>query len=449
MAESMFTGQLWFQNSEALFIELEQLADEGKDVIGLRARVERILCTDDAAQKERLATEFLQTTYAMPLKAGVAETMREPNELPLILDEADGVRDLPVPDGAALEDKILGAWQGRLAGCLLGKPFEGWMRARICGLLKATGNYPPKGYADMAHVDKAVLDRFDVNEKAAWLNNCDGMPEDDDTNYTTLALKLLDNAGREFTPGDVALRWLNDLPILHVCTAERVAYRNLVALREPPESAMVNNPYREWIGAQIRGDLFGYINPGRMMSAADMAWRDACISHVKNGIYGEMWAAATIAACFAVDTPQEAIKLGMRVIPRTSRLHAALTEVLSWPSKGLDAQAAIERIRKDWDETNAHHWCHTISNACICAAALLFGEKDLEKTLGLTLLAGFDTDCNGATCGSMLGAMLGAKALPQTWIAPLNDTLHTGVDGYNLVKITDMAARTMAHIQRG
>lgn len=32
--------------------------------------------------------------------------------------------------------------------------------------------------------------------------------------------------------------------------------------------------------------------------------------------------------------------------------------------------------------------------------------------------------------------MVGAKGLPQKWIAPLNDTLHTGVDGYNKVSIS-------------
>ena len=52
---------------------------------------------------------------------------------------------------------------------------------------------------------------------------------------------------------------------------------------------------------------------------------------------------------------------------------------------------------------------------------------------------GWDTDCNGASAGSILGVMLGAQALPEKWVGVLNDTLETAVFGYNYPKFSDLA----------
>lgn len=67
----------------------------------------------------------------------------------------------------------------------------------------------------------------------------------------------------------------------------------------------------------------------------------------------------------------------------------------------------------------------------------------MQKTFGIALAAGFDTDCNCATAGSVLGMLLGAKALPQSWIAPLNDQVTSGVDGFGCVRISEMAERML------
>ena len=70
---------------------------------------------------------------------------------------------------------------------------------------------------------------------------------------------------------------------------------------------------------------------------------------------------------------------------------------------------------------------------------LLWGEGELEKSICRAVQACFDTDCNGATVGSVVGMMLGAERLPGKWIGPLNNKLETGLAGYNLVEIDRLA----------
>jgi ADP-ribosylglycohydrolase len=60
-----------------------------------------------------------------------------------------------------------------------------------------------------------------------------------------------------------------------------------------------------------------------------------------------------------------------------------------------------------WDEYNQHHWCHTISNAQVVTIALLWSGGEFESAVTKSVWPGFDTDCNGATVGSVMGMILG------------------------------------------
>jgi len=449
----MLKEQAWLKPSSGFEFELQQAEEEGKDAVSLKETINRILGMDESnPEKQILAGNVYDEIQKMPVKPGFG--YREPSDL-------DGIKEnRPASAGskkyrmhginASSYDKVYGAWLGRCAGCLLGQPLEGWKRARITGLLKETENYPIRYYIS-SNIPAELREKYGVSDKGQvygsqtinWINNVKFMPEDDDTNYTLIGLKILERYGPDFTPDDVAECWLANLPILHVCTAERVAYRNLANCIYPPESASFRNPFREWIGAQIRADFYGYITPGNPELAAEYAWRDASISHVKNGIYGAMFVAAMLSAAAASSDPAEIIEAGLSQIPSDCRLAEKIRMVLDWKKEGISWEEALDRIHLIYDEKNGHHWCHTVSNAMIVCTALLFGDMDFEKSISIAVLGALDTDCNGATTGSIVGMSLGSKALPEKWILPLNDCLKSGVDGFGLVKISEVAARTV------
>ncbi|MBR6748606.1 MAG: ADP-ribosylglycohydrolase family protein [Clostridia bacterium] len=433
----------YLRYAKDLITEWEQCRDEGRDVHVYEARCREI--SEKAAAHwtpslEKEAVRIGEEMLAIPVSPDYPYV--EPSTL-------EGIRAC-CPENAkvytpasAVPAAIRGAWAGRIAGCLLGKPVEGLRRPALYPLLKACGNYPMHKYIRACEMEPG----FDgYNPDRCWADKVDGIsPSDDDTNYTTLGMVLLENWGRDFTPDDVMDAWGRYLPAATTCTAERIAYRNALMGLEPPETAYFRNPCREWIGAQIRGDFFGYINPGNPALAAEMAWRDASISHIKNGIYGEMFIAAMLAAAAVTDDIDEIIDAGLAQIPAKSRLRRDVDLVRGWAAEGLDGAAIIEKIHGCYDEMSRHGWCHTNSNAMIVTMALLKGDGDFGKSICLAVQAAFDTDCNGATVGSIIG--LRNRGIPAEWEAPFMKGLRTNIDGATVVTLDELVERTIAVMQ--
>jgi len=432
--------------------ELIQRKEEGYDVEEVKEKFSRIEIKTMADLRN-----FLEALEECPFRPDFP--YKEPSSLLEIVGERP--RELEkvsvnLPD-EELFDKIYGGWLGRCAGCLLGKPVEGLSREQIAVWLKIADAYPlkdyfpavndlpedaPKWLRDRLYYIESYFKKTGVGVLRGQINR---MARDDDIDYTIINLHILENYGLNFTSMNVGEAWLHLLPYLQVYTAERAAYRNLVNGLEPPETATYMNPYREWIGAQIRADMWGYVSPGKPELAAELAYRDASLSHVKNGIYGEMFVSAMISAAFTTDDVKEIIETGLAAIPNKSRLAEAIKDVMKWSKEYADWRDTWSRI---FEKYGYYHFVHTINNAAIVAMGLLYGKGDYERSITISVMGGLDTDCNGATAGSILGVILGAKNLPEKWIKPLNDTVESYVIGYNNSKISHLAERTLKIAKR-
>lgn len=428
-----------------LDVEFTQCLEEGLDIEPYRDLLFSIFSMPNSAEKEKAADALFDLICELPMRKDYPYT--EPSEYDAIAAEAAHTKSVPVEKDDALRDRIAGAWLGRICGCLLGKPIEGMRLHELVPMLKEIGNYPMTRYVLDSDLTDEICAKYTFPLKnRCWADTVKAMPYDDDTNYTVLGNILIEKHGRDFTPVHVADLWIASQPRDAYFTAERVTFHNYVNGFYPPQTAVYKNPYREWIGAQIRGDYFGYINPGNTKAAAEMAFRDASISHIKNGIYGEMWASAMIAYAAVSDNVEEVILAGLSEIPAKSRLHESVMQIIENYRAGKTFEETMQQILSRWDDRRMHDWCHTISNAMIVAASLLYGEKDYGKSICLAVQSGFDTDCNGATVGSVLGMMLGTKAIGAEWTAPINDTLETPINGISSISISQLAEKTMQHI---
>ncbi|MDX2931466.1 ADP-ribosylglycohydrolase family protein [Streptomyces ipomoeae] len=346
------------------------------------------------------------------------------------------------PVGSELADRVLGGWLGRIAGNMLGKPVEQgdlWTRERIDRYLRQAGALPLTDY-----LPEPADERDERALRPEWREcvrgRIHGSCRDDDVDYAILGLHLLETYGFGFTTEQVGDLWLLRLPYLQTFTAERAAYRNLANGLRPPLTATYDNPYQEWIGALIRADVHGWTCPGEPRRAASLARHDAVLSHTGNGVYGAMWAAALVSAAFTAPTVRAALEEALTVIPASCRLARTVRRVVSLHGTGLSWEETLTAVG---EETAGLGWIHTVPNVAVLTAGLLYGDGDFTRTIALTVRAGLDTDSNGATAGSVAGVLCGAEAIPDRWKDPLEDTVRSAVFGFDGVRISDLAERTL------
>ena len=277
--------------ADILAQELVQREESGYDVSALRDEVGQALVkakTGDRAPSEEHVGSLLDKLAGAQVRNGWGYF--EPSGL----DEVQ--RQMPhaptrtaAPATTNVEERLLGAWLGRCAGCCLGKPVEGAMdRAKLRSYLDLAGAFPLTDYVPALD---PMPEGFRLRD--CWTESARGRieaaPRDDDTDYTILGLHMLETYGPGLSTDEIAREWLDRLPFTQTYTAERVAYRNLVNGMSPPAAAVYRNPYREWIGAQIRADIYGYVHPGHPRLAAELAWRDAArVPHGQRDLRGHV-----------------------------------------------------------------------------------------------------------------------------------------------------------------
>jgi ADP-ribosylglycohydrolase len=317
-------------------------------------------------------------------------------------------------------DRLAGAINARFAGCTLGAPVEFWSIAAMQQLADRFDQpFPPTDYWRELHNPEGR--RYITGICSQYTRDgMDGVPVDDDTTYTLLGLLIAKEYGLDFTVADVAAAWEKYLPM--ACTAEKIALDNVRKGVSPQMAGAKNNPYTQWIGADIRSDPWGYLAAGCPEQAARMAYQDAALSHRGEGVFGEMYFSAAIAAAFVCDHPVEALEAGLLQIPQKCETAKAIRWALKEAPKIKNYQHARDAV----DQKFPHmHPVHTINNACLTVFGLTLGERDLTTVLAETVAMGLDNDCTAATAGSICGAVIGDKNVPAHWTKNFNDTAYS------------------------
>jgi ADP-ribosylglycohydrolase len=357
-----------------------------------------------------------------------------------------GVRALP----ALIADpkRIRAAWEGRVSGCILGKPVEVLSfqqgHAGLSVYLEDMGALPLRDYVPLE--EGSLVDELG---RACCREHIVRAEPDDDINYTVLALVLLEEKGTAFDTEDVARAWLRLVPAGTTWTAERAAYRVLLdnmadefVNGAPPGFDLVAcsaSEYNEWIGAQIRADLYGWVCPGRPRLAAELARRDASLSHRGDGLYGAMFIAALGALIPATPDLDAALDAALTEIPKNCSAAAAVRF-------GRSLAGSVDAVARLHSEYDGLPPVHTLNNLALVTWALCSAEGDFSSAIGNAVAAGWDTDCNGATVGGLMG--LAGAPIPGQWTRPWAGRVGVSLAGHSELALEDLVTRTVAVARR-
>ncbi|NIN69980.1 MAG: hypothetical protein GTO63_35920 [Anaerolineae bacterium] len=436
----------------ALSTDIEQMAEEGHDAQALLREMQNVRATGSLEALLR----FQEDLWNRPSPAGFA--YEEPSDWETISrgypqrqcgGEYSGAED-------DLADRLLGAWQGRCVGCQLGKPLENGWPNEVREVLELVGSWPLDDYIrglsaeqnKRLSAENPVFRRF-----AGWAydndlvrGSFDSVSPDDDIHYTVVNLLVLEEFGIDFTPEQAIAKLVELTPASWVAGSGKNMLSTFLFGLRPPHTALFGNPCRQGLGAQIRCDPWGWVAPGDPALAARMAYKDAASSQVRNGIYSGLFFAALMADVLVHGDLPRAVDTAAGYVPPRSRFAEMIRFVKDQCAQTEAWEEVNEAIYARYDRGLARPKTvkpnHALPNAAIAIMALLLGGGDFTRTLGISVMAGMDTDCNGATVGSIMGCALGGRAIPDHWVRPLNDRVRVELKGMTELSISELARRT-------
>jgi ADP-ribosylglycohydrolase len=293
-------------------------------------------------------------------------------------------------------DRVRGAWIGKCIGTALGDPVEGWTRERI-----AAEHAPIRGYLVPPKV------------------------ENDDTAYPILVLHALDEHGPGFTSADLALEWVGHLPLAF--TAEWSAIDNVKAGVFPPESRWARNPCGAWVGGAMRTEIHGLLAPLDPERAAELAFRDAVISHYREGMDGAIYTAVLTSLAFSGEDVETLLRRALDYVRADGAFAGTVERTLDACRRNGDPGRVMDELRSDLDR---YHWIHTLPNLVCAVTGLVLGKRDFERSILTTLECGYDTDCSTGQTAAFLGCLLGTRGIPEAWSRPIGARLTSYVVGF-------------------
>ena len=183
--------------------------------------------------------------------------------------------------------------------------------------------------------------------------------------------------------------------------------------------------------------MYGWLLPGKPKLAAELARRDALLSHRSCAVEASAYIAALCALVPASSTREEAVDAALELIERDSLAYEAVKVGIKFKNE------ASSNLHDHFGDMSP---VHSLNNLAVVVWAFLSFQDTFDEAIGETICCGWDTDCTGATVGGLIG--LDKGSIPNSWTDPWQGKVQTAIAGVGELNLNDLIKRTCLLVEK-
>ena len=316
-----------------------------------------------------------------------------------------------------LKDKIKGAWAAQTIGVTFGRP------------------------AEFQYNSTMIQD----NQKLEWNDSSlvvefREKPGTYDDIYMDLSfMQVIEEKGLDATAGEFANSFAN--ANYKLWFANQTARYNILNGLTPPQSGhWLNNPCADDIDFQIEADFAGLMSPGMVNSSVEICDKVGHIMNYGDGYYGGVYIASLYSLALISDDVEDIgfiVREALRVIPAESKFAQCIGDVIKWHEEDPnDWKSTWFKVHRKWGTDTGSPLgifrpfnIDAKINAAWVLMGLLYGNGDFTCTFEIATRCGDDADCNPASAGGILAAIVGFNNIPDFWTQGLDKVEQTSFMG--------------------
>ena len=358
-----------------------------------------------------------------------------------------------------LLDKISGFWIGQLVGNYMGLPFENnYVKEPVPILVDKYYTFRADPKLDLNRDDWRCYIHI-------FADAMEGAIGDDDTDIEFVTLHAVEKYGLDITYPEITEMWkkhINRRIWVANYAARELMEEGFIA---PDTGRKENN--EEWfqIDPQLVNEIWSAFYPGMTKKAAERALWGARITNDDWGTHPTIAYGVMLSAAFFEKDVEKLVQMAIDEVPNESPFAEGIRDVVNWHKKYDNWRDTRKNIHDKYYKYKKGSYRAPVSvvsslqNGLCGIMAILYGEGDFMKTVGIASSAGYDCDNQAATCGGLIGIRNGLKGMgkkaiditmniasQQEWEKPFNNMYinYTRDDLPIVTPISDIVERIAA-----